>query len=68
MSGKDKSKKGKRSKAELLNLLDKYKKGQISHDEYLGILIKNNRLDPDPMQGFRNHRSELNAAEFNKGE
>ena len=54
----DKGKKGKRSKAELLNLLDKYKKGQISHDEYLGILIKNNRLDPAPMEGIRNRRSE----------
>ena len=53
----DKSK-GKLSKQELMNLLDKYKKGQISHDRYMGILIKNNLCDPNPMESIRNHRSE----------
>ncbi len=54
MSGK-----GKLSKAELLSLLDKYKKGQISHDRYMGILIKHNLHDPNPMEAIRNRRNEL---------
>ena len=65
MSDKNKGK-GKRSKAELLNLLDKYKQGQISHDKYTGLLIKHNLLHPNPMGAFRNHRSERANADFNR--
>ena len=63
---KDNSKKGKRSKSDLLNLLDKYRKGQISHDRYIGILIKNNRHDPAPMEDFRNSISKWRNADFNR--
>lgn len=62
---KSKGKKGKLSKQQLLNLLDKYKKGLISHDKYMGILIKHDLHDPAPMEAIRNHRNEINAAEFN---
>lgn len=67
MSDKGKGKsKGKLSKQELMNLLDKYKKGQISHDKYMGILIKYNLHDPNPMEAMKNSMSKWRNADFNK--
>jgi len=70
MNDKDKSKrkKGKRSKQELLNLLHKYHQGQHTSEKYRGYLIKNNLLDPAPMEDFRNRRSEWAYADYNNGE
>ena len=57
--------KGKMSKQELLNLLDKYKKGQISHDKYMGILIKHDLLHPNPMEAIKNSINKWKNADFN---
>ncbi len=56
---KTKSKKGKRSKQDLLNLLHKYHQGQRAFDNYWGYLIRNNLHDPNPMEAIRNRRNEL---------
>ena len=53
-----KGKKRKRSKAELLNLLDKYHQQQHASEKYRGYLIRKNLLDPAPMEAIRNRRSE----------
>ena len=68
MSDKDKtkSKKGKRSKQELLNLLHKYYQDQRASEKYRGYLIRKNLLDPAPMEDFRNRRSEWAYADYNK--
>ena len=68
MSDKDKtkSKKGKRSKQELLNLLHKYYQDQGASEKYRGYLIRKNLLDPAPMEDFRNRRSEWAYADYNK--
>jgi hypothetical protein len=64
--GKTKSKKGKRPKSDLLNLLNKYHQGQHASEKYRGYLIRNNLLDPAPMEDFRNRRSEWRNADFNR--
>ena len=53
----EKNKKRKRSKAELLNLLNKYHQGQYASEKYRGYLIRKNLLDPAPMEAIRNRRS-----------
>ena len=58
--------KGKLSKQELLNLLHKYHQGQRASDEYTGYLIKHNLLQPNPMEAFKNSRSERAYADFNR--
>ena len=69
MNDKTKEKsKGKRSKQELLNLLNKYYQGQRASEKYRGYLIRKNLLDPAPMEDFRNRRSEWAYADYNNGD
>jgi len=61
-----KDKKGKRSKQELLNLLHKYHQQEHASEKYRGYLIRKNLLDPAPMEGIRNSRSEWAYTDYNK--